>query len=260
MQIISSWADINLQNHIFLKVYKEINSLINPLIEHFELDTFNYFKTYNDNSQIRLSNTPDWLQHYLTNKLYQQSVFELPAHNYMRNRTICSNVDSHNHILQEAAKFNLNDIVTFVEPVEDGCEFYFLGTASHNNNVVNKYLSNFLLLEKFITYFHHVKAPLIAKVEAQRTIAQDWYHNKLDLNQSNIVERFSFLNSLYKCKFTKRELDCIPFLIKGYSAKQIAENLNLSFRTIESYINSIKIKTKSNNKNELLAVLYDKFG
>jgi DNA-binding CsgD family transcriptional regulator len=237
MEIIDNWANIDLDNHIFCNASKEINRLIVPLAKHFGLDTFNYFKTYNDNSQIRLTNTPEWIKHYLTNKLYQESIFELPPHNYMRNRIIWCNVGTHNRIIQEAAKFDIKHGVTFVEPVEDGCEFYLLGTN-----------------------FHQIKAPLLKLVEPSRTLTQDWMDNKLCFKSGNLIERFEFLNSLYNYHFTKRELDCVPLLIKGYSAKQIAENLKLSFRTVESYINNIKSKTNSSNKNELLAILYDKFG
>ncbi|MCC2624385.1 MAG: hypothetical protein K0R14_258 [Burkholderiales bacterium] len=260
MQIIDNWTDIDLDNHIFFNLSEEINSLIAPLSQYFGLDSFNYLKTYNDGSHVRVTNTPDWVRHYLRTKLYQESIFELPAHHYVRNRVIWCNVGTHSHIIQEAAKFNIKHGVTFIEPVEDGCEFYFLGTTICNGEVINKYLSNFTLLEKFITNFHQAKAPLLHKVEPHRFIIKDRYDNNLCFKQGNLIEKFNFLNSLYNYHFTKRELDCVPLLIKGYSAKQIAEELDLSFRTIESYINNIKNKTKSSSKNELLAILYDKFG
>jgi DNA-binding CsgD family transcriptional regulator len=43
-------------------------------------------------------------------------------------------------------------------------------------------------------------------------------------------------------KFTKREMECMFLLIRGKTAKEIALFLNLSFRTIETYIENIKMK------------------
>ncbi len=88
MELMNSYKDINFDNHIFFNLVDDINQLIAPLIDYFSLDSFNYHKTFNDSSQIRLTNTPDWHIHYLSNRLYLQSIFELPASNYYRNNLI----------------------------------------------------------------------------------------------------------------------------------------------------------------------------
>lgn len=88
IQIIETWSDLDLNKHIFLNLSNEINQIITPLVKHFGLDTFNYHKTYHDDSYICLTNLPDWKGFYSINKLYQQSIFELPAHNYKKIKSI----------------------------------------------------------------------------------------------------------------------------------------------------------------------------
>lgn len=259
IQLIETWSDLDLTNHIFFNLASEINQVIAPLVTYFGLDSFNFHKTYNDNSQIRLSNTPDWKRHYLTNKLYQQSIFELPAQNYSKNRIIWSNIGTHNIILQEASQFGIKYGITLIEPVHDGCEFYFLGTTSDDQNVINKYLSNFYLLEKFIANFKNSGADIMAATEPHKVIVRDWENNKTKFNASNKIEHFSFLASIYGYQFTRRELECVPLLLKGLSSKQIAEQLQISFRTVEVYIENLKRKTGTHNKNELVSHLSEKF-
>lgn len=259
IQTIETWTDIDLDNHIFLNLVDEINQIIQPLITHFSLDTFNYHKTYHDGSHICLTNTSAWKIHYLRNKLYQQSIFELPAHNYLKNRIIWSNIGTHITILKDAAKFGIKYGITFVEPVLDGCEFYFLGSSSNNKNVINKYLSNFYLLEKFIANFHESARDIFKKIEPERLIIKDRSENKLVFNTDNNIDKYPFLASIYDYKFTPRELDCIPLMLRGLSAKQIAEHLNISFRTVEMYIDNLKQKTNTHTKNELLFLLSEKF-
>jgi|GEM_PF-2835799 len=259
MELLNSYKDIDFDNHIFFNLADEINQLIAPLSNYFGLNTFNYHKTFNDDSHIRLTNTPNWYRHYLKNRLYLQSIFELPASNYYRNRIIWSNIDTHNIIRQESDKFNINYGITLVEPCADGCEFYFLGTSTNDKNVINKYLSNFYLLDKFVANFHNAGAILFDKANPFRVKANDWQENPLKFNPVNNIDKILFLASIYGYEFTRRELDCIPLLLRGYTAKQIGESLNISFRTVEDYINQLKFKTKTISRNELLNLLSIKF-
>jgi DNA-binding CsgD family transcriptional regulator len=193
------------------------------------------------------------------NKLYQQSIFELPAHNYSRNRIIWSNINTHNVILQAAAKFGINYGITLIEPCEDGCEFYFLGTTSNDNSVINNYLSNFQLVEKFVANFKDSGKSILALAEKERVCVDDWLCNDLNFSIAHQVDKYSFLAAIYGYRFTSRELQCLPLLLNGFSSKQIAEYLNLSFRTVEDYINNIKQKCNTKTKNELLKLLSDQF-
>ena len=55
-------------------------------------------------------------------------------------------------------------------------------------------------------------------------------------------------------KLSTRELECLFFTLRGKSAKQIGEIMQLSKRTIESYIESIKNKAGCQNKADLLVL------
>lgn len=54
-------------------------------------------------------------------------------------------------------------------------------------------------------------------------------------------------------KFTKREMECLYFIIRGKSAKIIADHLCVSRRTVEDYVNKLKIKFSVKNKYELIS-------
>lgn len=49
-----------------------------------------------------------------------------------------------------------------------------------------------------------------------------------------------------------RESECLFYLLRGFTAKGIAKMLTLSPKTIEYYIEQLKIKLKCNNKVELI--------
>jgi DNA-binding CsgD family transcriptional regulator len=58
---------------------------------------------------------------------------------------------------------------------------------------------------------------------------------------------------------TQRQKEIIYYMIRGKTAKQIASILDLSSRTIEHYIENIKIKTNSDSKSELIDKMIDYF-
>lgn len=69
-----------------------------------------------------------------------------------------------------------------------------------------------------------------------------------------------FVNSI---KLSKQQKICGELLVKGHSIRKIAEQLNLSARTVETYINNLKAKLKCRNKTELtlkLAAHFDLHG
>lgn len=58
---------------------------------------------------------------------------------------------------------------------------------------------------------------------------------------------------------SKRELDCLQLTIKGYTAKMIARVLQISHRTIEEYLNHVRIKMGVTTKSEMIALTLDNF-
>lgn len=51
---------------------------------------------------------------------------------------------------------------------------------------------------------------------------------------------------------SKREHQCIQFLLKGFTAKMIAKMTGLSYRTVEHYIDNTKIKLNVSSRAELI--------
>ncbi len=94
------------------------------------------------------------------------------------------------------------------------------------------------------------------------------FNSSLKLNKSNLIikETPSFDNEnitkhkkTYNIKIfneevniTRRELDCLLLLSRGLKTKQIATILNISYRTVESYINNLKIKTNCSYSSSLI--------
>lgn len=58
---------------------------------------------------------------------------------------------------------------------------------------------------------------------------------------------------------TKRQKEIVSHMIRGKTAKEIANLLNLSSRTVEHHIENIKLKTDSDSRSELIDKMIDYF-
>lgn len=71
-------------------------------------------------------------------------------------------------------------------------------------------------------------------------------------------EKF-YLGSQFDNEYlTKRETEVFNYILLGYSAKRIAQTLNISPRTAEAFIDNLKLKFKCNSKGEItnIAIKY----
>lgn len=72
------------------------------------------------------------------------------------------------------------------------------------------------------------------------------------LGFSHYISKFS-IREASNLGLSKRETECLLHLLEGKSNKEIASQLFISVRTVESYIDSIKTKLGCFNKSELLS-------
>ncbi len=80
------------------------------------------------------------------------------------------------------------------------------------------------------------------------------------LEDSDIMDLSFLLDPLVKQsvpsgfanKLSRRQIECLVFLIKGRTFKQIAQELDLSSRTIEHYIQTLKTKLSVYSRSELI--------
>ena len=68
---------------------------------------------------------------------------------------------------------------------------------------------------------------------------------------SNHVENSIKLGGIYN-QITKKEKEILDYIIKGQSSRQIAENMNLSIRTVDNHRANMMKKTKAKNTADLV--------
>ena len=71
------------------------------------------------------------------------------------------------------------------------------------------------------------------------------------------VQRFLLTQQCVKHQLSARQADCLYYLTKGMTIKQIAETLSLSKRTVEHYLETVKVKLNCLSRSELVAKAFE---
>jgi len=157
-----------------------------------------------------------------------------------------------------AREFNIANGLCFVERHSDAYELIAFATPVNNLQAVDIYLNHLELLGNFIQCFRETKAGLIKIADKHRIVLgpdeEDINKNSMFLHSQVCKHKTVYFQE--KCHtITLREYDCLTHLSLGKTAKEIAKALNISFRSVETYLERVKIKTGCRTKVEQFSLL-----
>lgn len=236
---------------------------------------FHYMKLYPDESNIQLTNHPLFLHDFYAKGLYIFGCFEYANQchtpGYILSSTL--NNDAQKIFSFSREQYDIDHVIAITKKNKDSWEFYYFGGPKSAVTLPGFYLSNIDLLERFILYFHEKAERLIVQADKQRIrhaandspnlVAKNSLVQPLDvLDQQTALRRrflgqlpmkkFCFVEGDQKITLTKRETDCLREWFKGYPAREIAQKLAISSRTVEVHIVHIKDKLRCDTKSQLI--------
>jgi LuxR family quorum-sensing system transcriptional regulator SolR len=246
-------------NHLFYTICPDIAEIAKPL-KNMGITYFTYTRSYHDGSRIYLNDRPQLLNIYLKEKHYIYGNTEAKPAIYKEQVALWSTLPNQNVFNACARSHGVDHGVFMFHPRKDYCEVFAFATKSGNDKIINTYLSQMDALTKFKQIFLTKATPIIKNAEKHKiTLPHNDRLNRLDLysglNDIDITDN-KFLENLSLPEIlSARQIECCKLLINGKSAKQIADSLGLSSRTVEFYLANIKSKLQCNNKIELVAKL-----
>jgi len=260
------------KNHFFLNQAVNINEICNPL-KKFGITIFTYLKKFKDGSHINLSSNGRWVEDYYTLNLYQSSLFEKHPKFYQSGFSLWPCFSNLEVFIHGRDYFDSHYGITAIKQQDDGCEFYFFSGSAKTPWLIDFYLNNLDILERFIIYFK-TKANKILELAKKSTIILPTHteNNKLTSEETKLYDFYNKLDDLRKeftteTKLTRyritngtlknvvlsnRELDCLTGLFLGKTAKEIAAQLLISKRTAEKHIANIKNKCGCSHRSQLV--------
>lgn len=140
------------------------------------------------------------------------------------------------------------EVVNFIKESHPDIKILVLSSDNNKNNILQLLEAG---IDGFISKFVDVPT-LISAIESVSNGLE--YYGK---DISEIISTLATAKSSPKSPFTSREEEIIHLCAKGLIAKQIAEELHISSRTVENHKNNIFKKLGFSTTNELIRFAYE---
>lgn len=249
-------SKFNLQNNNKLKKFCA------PLYSHFKVNHFWYHSISNEGLFTCLGSNAAWMEYYFSENLYLPNPYIRSPTNYSTGVQFIRKVDDHTY--QESVnlgvkKFNLDQNLLFLKKTKLGIKGFGFASYGSRNEFEALCLNELSLLQLFIKRFEEEFELLIKQMESRpveiaKLVGPDFYQQQPGIRTPQI-SKHDFLSDLQLKEvtlLTQREKAVLYYASKGLSAAETAEQLFLSKRTIEHYLENIKNKLNCFSKVELI--------
>lgn len=241
-----------------------VHSICKPLFKKYRVSGFSYSRVFQDGSRSELWNKADALYHTFLRKKYIADTYTPDNYNdderyIFLSEKIKNCPDEVNRkytkqLLDQKELFNNDNCFMIVSKNVKLCEYFIFYTPPDYKSAVNFYLNHIDELENFAKNFKEESRTLIEMADEERII-KPWRYGNLDSSSKSLSTPRKRLDINADIKLTKREIQVAHLMIEGKTAKESASYLDISTRTVESYIENIKDKLACNRKGDLIMKL-----
>ena len=249
---------------------KKLKKICEPLSLAFGLDTFWYYTLSDKGELCYISNNPRVAEFFYANNLYKgHPYFKDPK--LLKSGFFFAEKTTAADYVQTQGK--MRDLVTMdqifmVMNIDGGkAEGYGFAATQPVPDMTNAIINNLYAFKRFINYFHYeaegaLKQMKENSVDIATECGESFYMPSQYFDEFTFgKDQEAFLKRIDPIQFemlkslSRREKECIKWLLKGLSAVQIGKKIHLSSRTVEFYIENVKNKLGCRTKQELFDVL-----
>lgn len=259
-------------NHISLSSSNDVKDICKPLFNAFGLNFFRYLKINSNGTRSTLSSNAYWTEHFYEHKFYKVAWFDNKNFDQFTSGNVfwdTKAVKEDNIVgVHSRDKFDMHHGITIIEKNENYTVFYDF-TTTKNNLVINELFdSKISLLKHFIFFFKEKAFNLIRQADNNNFLLPDLRlvgTGESNANGSTLTTQLenSFLqqtsvNNYYlgdsktRLHLTKRQVECVKKLYSGLTIDNIAQELFLAKRTVETHIQNAKKLLNCRKRDDLI--------
>jgi DNA-binding CsgD family transcriptional regulator len=259
--------DSEIKQHVMVKYGKRFGELCASIFRSTPVNYIGLARIYNNGSRSYLISDPAWGEVLLEKKYHLAGTEDALIHGPESSFQLWSAsamfavTQKTQELLKDCIANNYGNGVTLIERGKNFIEFIHICANSGYERVDNYLINNIDSLWKSVLSIREN----LAKDKALKNAYDKKYHYNVLLPEPVLgtakiglkkpTKKYflgGYFDNIY---FTPKEMDCLTLLYENQTIQQIAKRLDLSPRTVESYINNIKQKTSCFNKTALVLEL-----
>lgn len=243
-------------------ISSDVQQLVKPLYESLNISYFGQTRMFRDGTVTALLSNVSLGEHWVEHKYAlpgsdEKGIF-IEKGFYLASQLGKLYTDKQQMALRE--KFNIDHALFYIQKFEKYDDVIMIAAEPSNYNIINQYINNIDFLKNFISYYYENASKLLEIADETRiSIPKSLITDKTLVTEtfkmptSNLnITNFTYYNR-HAIYLTKREKECAYWLIHGKSAEEIGIILEISKRTVERYIDNIKLKL---NCSKLTQIVY----
>lgn len=253
-------------------ICQKIKPLCEPLSRVFNIPTFGYRKFFSDGTCFNTSNNFEWT------KFVQEKFTNVPLPNY--DEEVKSALQSEKHYILRIGEPDPQDVflsalydndiwntLSLYRKNENSVEGFYFTSTRDNYQIVDEYINNIELFERFTLYFKDKFSDILSEEEVKKASFSAVSQFVFEENPPRILEEEKYIQDFIaetpihrfflningkEVHLSMQEFKSLAWLSRGKSVKEVGRILNLSPRTVESYLDNVKFKTKIESRSKLI--------
>jgi|688.fasta_scaffold231601_2 DNA-binding CsgD family transcriptional regulator len=253
---------INLENHISWQFTEKLQEICAPFFEKLNLNYADYARYYKNGKIVLLYTDSNYANYFLRDTCYTSNP---PSTLINQGFHLWQEYIDNDFLSIVANQFKHFHGITVVNEEVDYTEIINFAATPENYSILGFYLNQQSVLQQLADYLKNKIKVFLNKLEENplAIIQPDSNKNQPNLSHNyNKITEMLIADSPHTIRINNenivlsdREAQCLYFLYKGNTSKEIARKLDISPRTIEMYLDKVRSKTKSKNRIDLLAKL-----
>lgn len=232
-------------DHPIFTLKNKIQELSNDFLTNFGFNYFQYLRCFSDGSIGLLTNNTGLIEYFehIDNSPVVFSSFSGEHENAHSYWFLWDEALPEFPVSLAREKFNFHNGITLVRRSKNYYDMIAVALPKEQANTGSFYLNKLKVIEQYINDFDKQNKDLISLMNENRVLLPFKYR---DVNYETLClvkGRINFHGKYGLTYITSQELSCLRLLFQGYSYKETALFINLSPRTVETYIHRIKQRT-----------------
>lgn len=256
---------INLNNS-FVPYLEKISDILTDTLS---IRWFEYNRLYKDGNRFYISNNKKWFEYFIKNNFQDDVEYNQILWGGMKRKYTLWVGLQENKVLSGYFRNNMwNGLNYTFKKEENYLDLFSFSSTIEEKQVNNIYINSKDILNKAILVFNneiHKELPLgddsfLLKPRSYKgllfddapLISTEMIDNFYEQTK---IDRYYFNIGSEEFYLTRMEFMCLTLISHGESIKGVANKCSISPRTVESHINSIKLKTGKTSRSGIISIL-----
>lgn len=249
---------MKLTNHIIWKLAEDVKRICEPLFASTGITYFDYARfSHKDKKALIICSDPQYVDFFISHELYKGG----PTQHITPGYHLWQEYIDDNFLGVAKNLFHHAHGLTILNPFDTYSEIINFATHHDNAMITSFYLNHQNVINKFICYFREQAEDILKLAQKYQIDLSDEYSEKMtSVNDAyHQIEQQLFSNNNFvftidnkMVKLSKREIECLFYLKQGMGTKKMARLLEISPRTVESYIEALKLKLNCKSRIEVV--------